>query len=116
MAGGMCGGGGGYAWQGGMHGGMCGRRNCHCSGEGACMARGHAWQGEGVMRGGAYVTGEMPIAVGNTHSTGMDSCIFCRHVRTVTLMTMQPISDEMLTTSKTSVVVTKCQQVLTDAP
>ena len=35
-------------------------------------------------------------------------CFFCRHVWTVTLVTMQPISDDMLTTSKICVAVAKC--------
>ena len=32
-------------------------------------------------------------------------CFFCRHLRTVTLVTMQPISNDMLTTSKIRVAV-----------
>ena len=40
-------------------------------------------------------------------------CFFCRHVRTVTLVTMQPISDDMLTTSKICVAVAKCERALT---
>ena len=41
-------------------------------------------------------------------------CIFsCRHMRTVTLVTIQAISDDiMLITSKICVVVVKCEQVL----
>ena len=40
-------------------------------------------------------------------------CFFCRYVRTVTLVTMQPISDDMLTTSKICVAVGKCERALT---
>ena len=36
-------------------------------------------------------------------------------MRTVTLMTMQPISDDMVTTSKICVVVTKAEWALSDA-
>ena len=39
-------------------------------------------------------------------------CFFCRHVRTVTLMTMHPIPDDMLTTLKICVAVAKCERIL----
>ena len=39
-------------------------------------------------------------------------CFFCRHVRTVILMTMQPISDDMVTTSKVCVIVAKRERTL----
>ena len=39
-------------------------------------------------------------------------CFFCRHVQTVILMTMQPISDDMVTMSKICVVVAKCERAL----
>ena len=42
-----------------------------------------------------------------------DNDVFsCRHVWTVTLMTMKPISDDMVTTSKICVVVAKCERAL----
>ena len=37
--------------------------------QGACVAGGHAWQGEG-----ACVSGETATAVDGTHPTGMHSC------------------------------------------
>ena len=40
-------------------------------------------------------------------------CFFCRHVRTVTLVTMQTISDDMLTTSKICVGLAKREWALT---
>ena len=46
--------------------------------------------------------------------TWRQRCVFlCRHVRTVTLVTMQPISDDMVTTSKICVGVAKCEWTLT---
>ena len=46
--------------------------------------------------------------------TWRQQCVFFRrHVRTVTLMTMQPISDDMVTTSKICVIVAKCEWALT---
>ena len=39
-------------------------------------------------------------------------CFFGRHVRTVTLVKMQPISDDILTTSKNFVAVAKCERTL----
>ena len=39
-------------------------------------------------------------------------CFSCRHVRTVSLVTMQPISGDMLTTSKICVAVAKCERAL----
>ena len=45
--------------------------------------------------------------------TWRQRCVFlCRHVRTVTLMTMQPISDDMVRTSKICVVIVKCERAL----
>ena len=44
-----------------------------------------------------------PFALGDN-----DVFFFCRHVQTVTLMTMQAISEEMVTTSKICVVFAKC--------
>ena len=41
-------------------------------------------------------------------------CFFCRHVRTVTLVTMQPISDDIFTMSKICAAVTKCERALSD--
>ena len=95
-------GGGWHAWQGDMHGrvcvwqGVCVAEGWHAwqggmCGKGACVARGHAWQwghvwqggvhGRGVndsggMHGGegACMAGEMAIAEGGTHPTGMHSC------------------------------------------
>ena len=70
MARGMCGRGacvaGGHVWQ----GGMCGR--------GVCMA-GSVHDGGACMAGGrgACVVGEMAIAVGGMHPTGMHSCLLC---------------------------------------
>ena len=40
------------------------------------------------------------------------SHFFCCHVQTVTLVTMQPISDDMLTSSKICIAVAKCEGVL----
>ena len=43
-------------------------------------------------------------------------CVFyCHHVRTVTLMTMQPNSDDMLTNPKICVIVAKWQRALRSA-
>ena len=52
---------GGHAWQGGMH--------CR----GVCMA-GEVCMAGGVCGRGACVAGEMAIAVGGMHPTGMHSC------------------------------------------
>ena len=58
---------GGCAWLGGVHG----REHAW---QGVCMEGGHAWQGTCVGGGGACVAGEMAIAAGGTHPTGMHSC------------------------------------------
>ena len=64
---------GGHAWQVGMHG-----RGQACMAEGGmhgrgCMWWGHAWHG-GMHGRGECVAGEMAIAVGSIHPTGMHSC------------------------------------------
>ena len=51
----------------------------------------------------------MPVRL---HLTTM-MCFFCRHVRTVTLVTIQPMSDNVLTISKICVTVAKCERALT---
>ena len=56
-----------------MAGGMCGR--------GVCMA-GSVLDGGACMAGGrgACVVGEMAIAVGGMHPTGMHSCFSCKNI------------------------------------
>ena len=49
----------------------------------------------------------------STHShLATTMCFFCRHVWTDTLVTMRPISDDMLTTSKICVAVAKWERAL----
>ena len=68
-----------HAWQGAcVAGGMHGRG---CASQGGMHGRGHVWQGA-CMAGGMHeravcvvgVVGEMAIAVGSIHPTGMHSC------------------------------------------
>ena len=47
----------------------------------------------------------------HSHSTTM-MCFFYRHMWTVTLLRIQPISDDMLTTSKNRVAFVKCERAL----
>ena len=53
----------GHVWQGGMHG-------RGCASQGACMAGGMCGRAVCVVG----VAGEMAIAVGSMHPTGMHSC------------------------------------------
>ena len=66
---------GGYAWQGGVCGGVC----AWCR---ACMAGGHVWQGACMVEGGGLVwhegacmAGEMATAADGTYPTEMHSCL-----------------------------------------
>ena len=79
-----------------MHdsGDVCGRGACVAwgcvagEGGGGCMTEAGMW-GRGAWQGGACAAGEMAIAAGSTHPTGMHSCYHLKYDTTCLLKKWQ---------------------------